>query len=133
MTYQLSYSSISSNLKGKYETFSNNKNYSSFEQSSLRASERGVAIQNLDSFSEENTVSEDLGRLDKDDSIDDDFNENESFILEKFKNIDNPENIIKACSNYISNIENENDSTDNYPKGARLGNAIHEIFESIRF
>ena len=132
-TYQLSYSSISSNLKGKYETFSNNKNYSSFEQSSLRASERGVAIQNLDSFSEENTVSEDFGRLDKDDSIDDNLNENESYILEKFKNIDNPENIIKACSNYSSNIKNENDSTDNYPKGARLGNAIHEIFELICF
>jgi exodeoxyribonuclease V beta subunit len=92
-----------------------------------------VAIQNLDSFSEENTVSEDFGRLDKDDSLDDNLNENESYILDKFKSIDNPENIIKACSNYYSNIKHENDSTDNYPKGARLGNAIHEIFELIRF
>ena len=150
-TYQLSYSSISSNLKGKYEK------YSSLEQPSLRAEEapprmvgeldfakqktegadceaiRGVAIQYIDSFFEENTVSEDLGRLDKEDSIDDNLNENESFILEKIKNIDNPENIIKACSNYSSNIKSENESTDNYPKGARLGNAIHEILESLNF
>ncbi len=111
-TYQMSYSSISSNLKGKYESFSTAQ-----ESSSL----------------EETAISEDFGRLDKDDSLDDNLNENESYILDKFKSIDNPENIIKACSNYYSNIKNENDSTDNYPKGARLGNAIHEIFELIRF
>ena len=109
--YQLSYSSISSNLKGKYEKYSSDKEF----------------------LSEEMAISEDLGRLDKEGSIDDNLNENENFISEKFKNIDNPENIIKACSNYSSNIKSENDSTDNYPKGSRLGNAIHEIFESIRF
>ena len=115
-TYQLSYSSISSNLKGKYDNFSSDKD--SLLQESL---------------SEKIVISEDLGRLDKEDSIDDNFNENESFILEKFKNIDNSENIIKACSNYSSNINIENDSTDNYPKGARLGNAIHEILELLIF
>ncbi len=112
-TYQTSYSSISSNIKGKYEKYSSDK------------------LQ--ESLSEEMAISEDFGRLDKEDSIDDNLNENDSFILEKFKKIDNPDNIIKACSNYSSNIKNENDSTNNYPKGARLGNAIHEIFELICF
>ena len=77
-------------------------------------------------------MSDDNRRLDKEDSADDDLIENDSIILKKFKNIDNPENIIKACQNYIS-ANDEMNGIDNYPKGARLGNAIHEIFELIRF
>ena len=109
-TYQLSYSSISSNLKEKFETASNNIEYDSSEF----------------------IMSDDNRRLDKEDSADDDLIENDSIILKKFKNIDNPENIIKACQNYIP-ANDEMNEIDNYPKGARLGNAIHEIFELIRF
>ena len=112
--YQLSYSSISSNLKDKFETDFNNNSYYT------------------DNNSDEFVVTEDFGRVDKEDSSDDNIVENDSIILQKFKDIDNSENIIKACPKYSPIIDNNNEA-NNFPKGARLGNAIHEILELIIF
>ncbi len=115
-TYQLSYSSISSNIKKKF----------------------GIAYDSDNSDIEDiiniNNVSENGERFDKDGLSEDDNNQSDSIISKEFKNIDKPENIVRAGNNYISNVNNiENYDLVDYPRGSKLGNAIHEIFELIIF
>lgn len=45
--------------------------------------------------------------------------------------IDSPAGIVRACKNYDVNAVPE--KIKNYPKGAKLGNALHESFERIDF
>jgi exodeoxyribonuclease V beta subunit len=71
-------------------------------------------------------------RINKDESGDE-LSEDDAFILlEKYKDYDNKASVIFAPNKYYKN-KSEEYYVEDYPKGARLGNAIHEIFEVVNF
>jgi len=74
----------------------------------------------------EQEISENDGsRSDKDESYE--KSETKMISIE----IDNPENVIAPCNNYKKDVAVQ--KLANYPRGAKLGNALHESFEHVDF
>ena len=82
-----------------------------------------------DSETENITMS---NRINKEESYDELSEEDDFILLEKYKDYDKKAFVIDMPNKYL-NLQQYDYFVEDYPKGARLGNAIHELFEFLNF